>query len=124
METLADISGRRSIRRFTPGPVPRQIVERVLAASVQAPSAKNRQPWYAAPDIQSVGGRIQTMLLAAHDLGLGSLWIADVLHAYLGIRDWIGRRQEPVAAVSLGYADESPGPRPRAAWRDLTEWRE
>lgn len=78
---------------------------------------------YNAPDIQSIGGMIQTMLLAAHDLGLGSLWVADVLYAYSAIRDWLGRKQELVAAVCLGYADESPDARPRVGWQELTEWR-
>ena len=81
-------------------------------------------PIYNAPDIQSIGGAIQTMLLAAEDMGLGTLWIADVLYAYSAIRDWVGRRQELVAAVTLGYADEAPGPRPRRRWQELTEWRE
>jgi nitroreductase len=189
METIESIRARRSIRRFRSEPVPRDLIERVLDAAVQAPSAKNRQPWrfvvlegaekehlahlmlqgavylkergenvgscegsarvvaqapatilifnaahehdglifdhpiYNAPDIQSIGGMIQTMLLAAHDAGLGSLWICDVLFAYPLIRDWLGRREEMVAAVSLGYADESPGARPRTPWRDITEWR-
>jgi nitroreductase len=79
---------------------------------------------YNAPDIQSIGGMIQTMLLVAHDLGVGSLWICDVLFAYDAIREWVGRRQELVAAVSLGVADESPAPRPRTPWQELTEWRE
>jgi nitroreductase len=33
-------------------------------------------------DVQSVGAAIQNMLLAAQDLGLGSLWICDVFFAY------------------------------------------
>lgn len=36
---------RRSIRRYLPRPVPRDILERVLAAATWAPSAHNRQPW-------------------------------------------------------------------------------
>jgi nitroreductase len=189
MDTLDAIRGRRSIRRFRDTPVPRELVERVLDAAVQAPSAKNRQPWrfvvlegaacgrlarlmteavdpgkagagdtgsaavsarivarapvtivvfnasheheglifdhvrYNAPDMQSLGGMIQTMLLAAHDQGLGSLWICDVLYAYTPIREWLGRRQELVAAVSLGYADEAPAARPRTPWGELTEWK-
>jgi nitroreductase len=79
---------------------------------------------YNAPDIQSIGGAIQTMLLAAEDLGLGSLWIADILYAYPLIRDWLGRREEMVAAVTVGYAAETPGARPRKPWQELTEWRE
>ncbi len=170
--------------------MPRDRIEKVLAAAVLAPSAKNRQPWrfvvlqgpakdklarlmiegadfveargdktgscrnsarivaeapvtilifnagydheglifdhvtYNAPDIQSIGGMVQTMLLAAEDLGLGSLWICDILYAYPLIRDWLGRREEMVTAVSLGYADETPPARPRTPWQEVTEWRE
>ena len=78
---------------------------------------------YNAPDIQSIGGMVQTMLLAATSLGLGSLWICDVLCAYPTIRQWLGRKEEMVTAVSLGYADESPSPRPRTPAAELTEWR-
>jgi nitroreductase len=165
-------------------------VEKVLAAAILAPSAKNRQPWrfvvlegaardklarlmaegadsvearggktgscrnsarivslapvtilmfnsaythenlifdhatYNAPDIQSIGAMVQTMLLAAEDLGLGSLWICDILYAYPLIRDWLGRREEMVTAVSLGYPDEAPPARPRTPWQEITEWRE
>jgi nitroreductase len=64
-------------------------------------------------DIQSVGAAIQNMLLAAQDLGLGSLWICDVLSAYEELQTWLGEKGEMIAAVSLGYADESPEARPR-----------
>jgi F420 biosynthesis protein FbiB-like protein len=39
------LAQRRSIRRFQAQPVPRVILERVLAAASWAPSAHNRQPW-------------------------------------------------------------------------------
>jgi len=170
--------------------VPRELVEKVLAAAILAPSAKNRQSWrfvvlegaareklarlmvdgagkleargettgscrnsarivsqapvtilvfnaayehaglifdhltYNAPDIQSIGGMVQTMLLAAVDLGLGSLWICDILYAYPLIRDWLGCRLEMVTAVSLGYPDEAPPPRPRTPWQQITEWKD
>lgn len=39
------IFGRRSIRRYRPDPVPREVIERVLTAAIWAPSAHNRQPW-------------------------------------------------------------------------------
>jgi nitroreductase len=189
MNTLEAIAKRRSIRRFKSTPVPRALLEQVLAATLQAPSAKNRQPWrlvvlegaakdklaelmlqgaaflkaqgedvgscegsarvvaqapvtivvfnaayeheglifehstYNAPDIQSIGGAIQTMLLAAEELGLGSLWIADVLYAYPLIREWLGHKDELVAAVTLGYADEAPNARPRKSVAEVTTWR-
>lgn len=64
-------------------------------------------------DIQSIGAAIQNMLLAAQDLGLGSLWICDVFCAYEELREWLGEKGEMIAAVSLGYADECPVARPR-----------
>jgi len=36
---------RRSIRQFADRPVPRELIEAVLAAATQAPSGKNAQPW-------------------------------------------------------------------------------
>ena len=164
MNTLEAIAGRRSIRRFKDQAVPRELVERVLEATVLAPSEEKRDEmvrvlrkgiaevkedggdpgsseWTAnvmeqapvtvfvfnenAPesrhpddggnvvDVQSIGGAIQTMLLAAHELGLGTLWICDVFYAYDGLREWLGRKDQMIAAVSIGYADETPEARPR-----------
>ena len=39
------ITGRRSIRAFLPKPVPRELIERVLAIAGRAPSGSNVQPW-------------------------------------------------------------------------------
>lgn len=36
---------RRSVRRYTAEPVPRETIEQLLAAAIWAPSAHNRQPW-------------------------------------------------------------------------------
>lgn len=44
-DVQALIRSRRSIRRYTPQPVPAETVERLLTAAVWAPSAHNRQPW-------------------------------------------------------------------------------
>jgi nitroreductase len=64
-------------------------------------------------DIQSIGAAIQNMLLAAQELGLGSLWICDVFYAYEELCTWLGEEGELIAAVALGYADEAPAARPR-----------
>ena len=188
MDVLEAILGRRSIRKFTSLPVPRDLLEQILAVTVQAPSGKNRQPWRfvviegikkdelvglmtkvvtelkgkgidvgscegtiivikQAPvivfvfnafynlstgieadrykwmvDLQSIGGAIQTMLLAAQSVGLGTLWICDVFYADKEICSWLNRRDELVAAVSLGYPDQSPHARPRKSWNEVTEW--
>lgn len=73
-------------------------------------------------NVQSIGAAIQNMLLAALDLGLGSLWICDVFYAYEELRTWLGEEGQMIAAVSLGYADESPGARPRRPAGEVTRW--
>jgi len=64
-------------------------------------------------DVQSIGAAIENMLLAALDLGIGSLWIADVLYAVTEFKGWLGESGQLVAAVSFGYPDERPEPRSR-----------
>lgn len=39
------INKRRSIRKFSDKPVESEIIESLLRAAMQAPSAKNQQPW-------------------------------------------------------------------------------
>lgn len=39
------LESRKSIRKFKPDAVPKEVMDRVLAAAMQAPSGKNRQNW-------------------------------------------------------------------------------
>ena len=73
-------------------------------------------------DGQSIGAAIQNMLLAAQELGVGSLWICDVFYAYKELCAWLGQTTQMIAAVSLGIPDEDPGPRPRKSVDEVTEW--
>lgn len=73
-------------------------------------------------NIQSIGAAIQNMLLAAQDLGLGSLWICDVFSAYERLCEWLGEKGALIAAVSLGYPAESPAARPRKPINEVTRW--
>ena len=45
MDTLDAIHTRRSIRTYVDQPVPEELVQKLLAAAMQAPSARNQQPW-------------------------------------------------------------------------------
>ena len=74
-------------------------------------------------NIQSIGAAIENMLLAATDLGIGSLWICDVFFAYREICQWLDEKGQLIAAVSFGYAEESPSPRPRKELLDVVKWR-
>jgi len=73
-------------------------------------------------DVQSIGAAIQNMLLAAQELGLGSLWIADVFYAYNQLIAWLGETHQMIAAVSVGYPDESPAARPRKPLDEVARW--
>lgn len=80
------------------------------------------QRWTEVVNIQSIGAAIQNMLLTAHELGIGSLWICDVFWAYTDLLEWLGETCQMIAAVSFGYADEHPGPRPRKGVDEVTHW--
>jgi nitroreductase len=45
MDTIAAIHTRRSIRKYTEQAVPEETVLELLRAAMQAPSARNQQPW-------------------------------------------------------------------------------
>lgn len=74
-------------------------------------------------NIQSIGASIQNMLLAACDYGIGSLWICDIFFAYRALSKWLNTDQQIVAAISFGYTNEKPSPRPRKNIEEVTEWR-
>jgi nitroreductase len=46
MDTLQAIHTRRSIRKYRSDAVPDELVQKLLAAAMQAPSARNQQPWH------------------------------------------------------------------------------
>lgn len=73
-------------------------------------------------DTQSVGAAIQNMLLQAEELGLGTLWICDVFFAEQEINTFVGRHDELVATVAVGYRGEDPAARPRKIWQQVTTW--
>jgi nitroreductase len=46
MQSYDDVvNGRRSIREFKPDPVPRALIEEILALAMRTPSSLNTQPW-------------------------------------------------------------------------------
>ncbi len=73
-------------------------------------------------DVQSVGAAIQNMILAAANLGLGSLWICDIFFAYEELCKWLKKDCQMVAALALGCPDENPPMRQRKNIDEVTEW--
>lgn len=100
------------------------------------------------PEIQSVSAAIQNMLLKAHSMGLGTVWINDVLFVENAILDFldiekkesefmemlldfdqkagieIGYSGPLIAAIALGYPDEDPKRDPRKTVEEVTIWHE
>ncbi|MBW1645805.1 MAG: nitroreductase family protein [Deltaproteobacteria bacterium] len=68
-------------------------------------------------DIQSVGACLENLLLAAHGLGLGAVWLGEILKRGREVVDLLQlpERYELMAVVALGYP--APGYQPKPAQR-------
>ncbi len=69
---------------------------------------------------QSIGAAMQNMSLTAVSLGLGSLWVCNTFFAQRELNEWLNEDGELFAALAVGYAEESPLPRPRKS--DTIKW--
>jgi nitroreductase len=74
-------------------------------------------------DVQSIGACIQNLALAATSIGIGTLWICDILYAHDDIRQFADCDHELVAAVALGYPNEIPGPKSRKPLEANVTWK-
>jgi len=56
-------------------------------------------------DHQAMGACVQNMLLAAHALGLGAVWLGEILKNAQGVRTLLGLSEEMdlMAVVALGH---------------------
>ena len=155
MQTFEAIFTRKSIREYKPQPVPDELVQEILEAAMQAPSAGNQQPWHfivvtdrkqmdaladampfgkmlhSAPLgivvcadmklekyrgfwVQDCSNATMNLLLAAHDRGLGAVWVGVYpvedrvanLKQILGLPDSV----IPLCVVPLGYPASTPEP--------------
>lgn len=74
-------------------------------------------------DNLSIGACVENMCLRATDLGIGSLWIRDIVYVTKEVAQMLGHGDlELNCAVSLGMPDQSPKPRPRKELKDIMEW--
>src|SRR4051812_36461877 len=72
MDVYEAVTSRRSVREFTDRPVPRAVLERVLAAAAWAPSGSNIQPWHAY--VLTGGPLAKLKQLAGERVGAGDAW--------------------------------------------------
>lgn len=74
-------------------------------------------------DNLSIGACVQNICLRAVDLGLGTLWIRDIVYVAEEVADMLNHSDlELNCAISLGYANQSPSARPRKKLEDIIEW--
>lgn len=62
--------------------------------------------YHAAKDHQGAGACIQNMLLAAHGLGLGSVWLGEIINQQVQVMDTLGlpaEKLELMAVVAVGH---------------------
>jgi nitroreductase len=154
METLDAIYSRRSVREYTPQAVPDVLVQKLLAAAMQAPSAGNQQPWhfilvaernqlnalanvlpygkmlntaplgiavcadlelekYPGYWVQDCSASTQNLLLAAHDQGLGAVWLGvhPVEERVTGVMKVLALPAQvmPLCIIAFGYPIVKPG---------------
>ncbi|MDI6874807.1 nitroreductase family protein [Candidatus Solincola sp.] len=72
-------------------------------------------------DVMSVGAFIQNILLAAHDRGLGAVWLGEILREKERVRELleVPPEFELMAVIAVGYPAESPARRERKALDEL-----
>jgi nitroreductase len=145
MDVMEGIYTRRSIRKFTGEPLPRETLLEIMKAGTWAPSGLNNQPWRFAliqdealrrklasfttygtvimnapaciavfadrgrmyhdvKDHQAIGACIENMLLAAHALGIGAVWLGEILKNAGAVRSLLELPEslELMAVVACG----------------------
>lgn len=74
-------------------------------------------------DSLSIGGAIEHICLRATDLGLGSLWIRDIVYTQKEIAKLVKHEDlEVISAISIGFPNENPTARPRKNLSEILEW--
>ena len=76
-------------------------------------------------DIQGIGACLQNMLLETHSLGLGAVWLGEIIKSNEEIKSLLGlgKELELMAVIALGHPDEKPKSVKRKPLKDLVVFR-
>ena len=76
-------------------------------------------------DIQGIGACLQNMLLEIHSLGLGAVWLGEIIRSNVPIKQLLGLGDnlELMAVVALGWPGERPRTTKRKALQELIVFR-
>jgi nitroreductase len=77
-------------------------------------------------DIQGIGACLQNMLLEIHSLGLGAVWLGEIIRSNLPIKQLLGLGNdlELMAVIALGWPDEKPRTTKRKTLKELIVYRD
>ena len=77
-------------------------------------------------DIQGIGACLQNMLLEIHSLGLGAVWLGEIIKSNLPIKQLLGLGNdlELMAVIALGWPDERPRTTSRKKLEELIVYRD
>jgi nitroreductase len=98
----------------------------VLGANLLVPVfLDNAESYHRTKDAQAIGACLQNMLIAAHALGLGAVWLGEIIKSDREIRGilGLGDNLELMAVLAVGYPDEKPKDGSRKALKELTVFR-
>ena len=98
----------------------------VLAAQVLiAVLLDTGRSYHREKDIQGTGACLQNMLLETHSLGLGAVWLGEIIKSNEEIKSLLGlgKELELMAVVALGHPDEKPKSVKRKPLTDLVVFR-
>jgi nitroreductase len=70
-------------------------------------------------DMQAVGACVQNMLLRAYDLGLGAVWLGEIINQHERVEKELCVGYELMAVVAVGHPAEGGGDPDRESLRDL-----
>lgn len=99
----------------------------VLAAQALIPVfLDTAKSYHREKDIQSIGACLQNMLLEVHALGLGAVWLGEIIKSNEQIKKILGLSQELelMAVIAMGYPDETPRATKRKKLKDLVVYRD
>jgi len=72
--------------------------------------------------IQDTAAAVQNLLLAAHALGYGAVWIGVINDREIAARLGLQEGTRPIALIPVGLANEIPKPMERRGWRKITKF--
>ena len=73
------------------------------------------------PDLLSLGGCLEHMVLKATDLGIASLWLADVRSALYDVKKFIDTDGEVFAGLCFGYTDKKLFSPPKKTLKEIVK---